>query len=291
MTVLFCAQNVTLGSGGEQNALAPVPVNDRSSDPSGWDASARDRVVVRLRAAGCVFAEDEAALLHEASGADAELLESMLVRREAGEPLEVIVGWAQFRGLRIAVAPGVFVPRRRTEILVAQALPYAKPGTVVVELCAGVGAVAAALAAEAPGVEVWAAEIDPAAVEVAGRNVEAAHVVEGDLYAPLPADLRGRVGILIANAPYVPTDEIALMPPEARDHEPLVALDGGADGLDIQRRVIAGAAEWLAPGGVLVIETSERQAPLTVSLMRESGLTARVVHDDEVDGTAAVGVA
>jgi release factor glutamine methyltransferase len=265
-------------------------VNSRSSDPPRQDASASDGVVERLRAAGCVFAEDEAVLLREASGGDPMLLESMVARREGGEPLEVLVGWAEFRGMRIAVASGVFVPRRRTGVLVTQALPFAKPGTIAVELCAGVAAVAAALIAEAPGVEVWAAEIDPVAVEVARRNVDPFRVVEGDLYAPLPAGLRGRVGILIANAPYVPTDEIALMPAEARDHEPLVALDGGADGLDIQRRVIAGAAEWLAPGGVLLIETSERQAPATVALMRRAGLTARAVHDDEVDGTAAVGV-
>ena len=114
--------------------------------------------------------------------------------------------------------------------------------------------------------------------------------VEGDLYDALPPALRGRVGILIANAPYVPTDEIALMPPEARDHEPLVALDGGADGLDIQRRVIAGARDWLAPGGVLLIETSVRQAPATVALMEPPGWSPHAVHDDELDGTAAVGL-
>lgn len=160
---------------------------------------------------------------------------------------------------------------------------------IAVELCAGVAAVAAALAAEVPGVEVWAAELDPTAAAVARRNVDPAHVVEGDLYDPLPAALRGRVGILIANAPYVPTDEIALMPTEARDHEPVVALDGGPDGLDVQRRVIAGARAWLAPGGVLLIETSVRQAPTTVALMEAVGLTARAVHDDDLDGTAAVG--
>jgi release factor glutamine methyltransferase len=207
----------------------------------------------------------------------------------------VILGWAQFRGLRVAVGPGVFVPRRRTEVLVEQALAHARVSgyretrAVAVELCAGVGAVAAALVAEAPELEVWAAEIDPAAVVYARRNLDPARVVEGDLYEPLPAALRGRVGILIANAPYVPTDEIALMPSEARDHEPLVALDGGADGLDVQRRVVAGAREWLAPGGVLLIETSVRQAPATVALMREAGLDARAVHDDDLDGTAAVG--
>ncbi|MCU1417775.1 MAG: putative protein N(5)-glutamine methyltransferase [Schumannella sp.] len=255
------------------------------------DAGESDAVVARLRGAGCVFAEDEAALLREAAGEDSSRLETLVARRVAGEPLEVILGWAQFRGLRVAVEAGVFVPRRRTEVLVAQALRYAHGDTVVVELCAGVAAVAAALAAERPHLEVYAAELDPVAVRVARRNLDPSRVFEGDLYAALPAVLRGRVGILIANAPYVPTDEIALMPPEAREHEPLVALDGGADGLDIQRRVIAGARDWLTPGGVLLIETSERQAPATVALMEAAGLSARAVHDDELDGTAAVGVA
>jgi release factor glutamine methyltransferase len=242
-------------------------------------------IVERLRAAGCVFAEDEAALLIEAGGDT----EALVARRVAGEPLEVILGWAEFRGRRVAVSAGVFVPRRRTEILVAQALPYAQDAAVAVELCAGVAAVAAALAAERPRLEVWAAELDPRAVAVARRNLDPCRVVEGDLYAALPDALKGRVGILIANAPYVPTAEIALMPPEARDHEPASALDGGEDGLDIQRRVIAGAAEWLGPGGVLLIETSRRQAPATVALMEAAGLTARAVHDEELDGTAAIG--
>jgi release factor glutamine methyltransferase len=254
-----------------------------------------DAVVVRLRAAGCIFAEAEAALLAGAA-ADAGELETLVARRVAGEPLEVIVGWVEFRGRRVAVGPGVFVPRRRTEVLVDHALAHARvsgyPETpvIAVERCAGVAAVAAALAAEAPGLEVWAAELDPVAVGVARRNVDPAHVVEGDLYGALPAALRGRVGILIANAPYVPSDEIALMPPEARDHEPRLALDGGADGLDVQRRVIAEAPRWLAPGGALLVETSVRQAPATVALMERAGLTARSVHDDDLDGTAAVGV-
>lgn len=243
-------------------------------------------IVSRLRAAGCVFAEDEAALLIEsAEGAE---LEDRVARRVAGQPLEVILGWAEFRGLRVAVGPGVFVPRRRTELLVEQALLIARPGVVALELCAGVAAVAAALAAG--GIDVYAAEIDPVAVEVARRNLAPARVFEGNLYDPLPPALRGRVGILIANAPYVPTDEIAMMPSEARDHEPRVALDGGADGLDVQRRVIAGAAEWLTPDGALLIETSVRQAPLTVALMESAGLTARAVHDDDLDGTVAIGL-
>lgn len=240
-------------------------------------------IVERLRAAGCVFAEDEAALLVEAGGD----LEGNVARRVQGEPLEVILGWAEFRGLRVHVAPRVFVPRARTGILVDQALAHG--GRVVVELCAGVAAVAAALEHEVPGLEVYACEIDPAAVAVARRNVAPERVFAGDLYAALPVAMRGTIDILIANAPYVPTAEIAHLPPEAREHEPLVALDGGVDGLDIQRRVIAGAREWLAPNGVLIIETSVRQADATVALMRGAGLTAAAVHDDEFDGTAAVG--
>lgn len=253
------------------------------------DAVEPDPVVARLRAAGCVFAEDEAVLLREAAGDDDSRLQGLVARRVAGEPLEVIVGWAEFRGRRVAVEPGVFVPRRRTEVLVDQALAAASSGLVVVELCAGVAAVAAALAAEAPFLDIHAAELDPAAVAVARRNLAPARVYEGDLYAALPPHLRGRVGILIANAPYVPTAEIASMPPEAREHEPQLALDGGSDGLDVQRRVIAGAPEWLAAGGLLLVETSVRQAPATVALMESAGLSARAVHDDEVDGTAAAG--
>jgi release factor glutamine methyltransferase len=258
------------------------------------DAVGPDPVVERLRAAGCVYAEDEAALLRDAAAG--ARLEQLVERRVAGEPLEVIVGWAEFRGLRVAVGAGVFVPRRRTEVLVDAALAHAGVGgapatpVIVVELCAGVAAVAAALVSEAPGLEVWAAELDPVAADFARRNLDPTRVVVGDLYAPLPAGLRGRVGILIANAPYVPTAEIEHMPPEAREHEPLLALDGGADGLDVQRRVIAGAAEWLAPGGALLIETSVLQAPATLSLMESAGLTAHAVRDDEVDGTAAIGV-
>ena len=228
-------------------------------------------VVERLRAAGCVFAEEEAALLSEAAGDGAEL-EAMVARRVAGEPLEVIVGWAEFRGRRVAVDAGVFVPRRRTELLVDQALAHATPGTVVVELCAGVAAVAAALVAEGPASRCGRPNSTRSPWRSPGATSTPARVVEGDLYDPLPAALRGRVGILIANAPYVPTDEIALMPPEARDHEPRVALDGGADGLDVQRRVVAGARDWLAPGGALLIETSVRQAAATVALMDAAGL-------------------
>ena len=248
-------------------------------------------VVATLRAAGCVFAEDEARLLTDAARSPAHLA-ALVDRRVSGEPLEHLLGWAEFGGLRIAVGPGVFVPRRRTELLVDLAVPLLRPGSVVVELCCGAAAVATALGAAVPGLVLHAVDIDPAAVRCAARNLGPVdgRAYVGDLDAPLPATLHGRVDVVVANAPYVPTDAIALMPPEARDHEPAVALDGGADGLDVQRRVAAAAPRWLAPGGSLLIETSERQAPLTAAAVAAAGLVPRVERDDERDGTAVVGV-
>jgi release factor glutamine methyltransferase len=218
-------------------------------------------------------------------------LADMVGQRAAGMPLEHVVGWAEFCGLRIAVDPGVFVPRRRTEFLVGQAAALARPGSVVVDLCCGSGALGAALAAARDGVDLQAADIDPAAVACARRNVEAAggQVREGDLYEALPAALRGRVDILLANVPYVPTEEVALLPAEARVHEARVALDGGADGLDVLRRVTAAAPLWLAPGGHLLTETSERQAARAVDVIAGSGLIPRVARSDELNATVVIG--
>ncbi|MCL3818344.1 putative protein N(5)-glutamine methyltransferase [Aeromicrobium wangtongii] len=251
---------------------------------------ARGDVVSRLRAAGSVFAEDEAAVLLAAASTPAEL-ERLVSRRVLGEPLEVIVGWADFRGLRIGVEPGVFVPRARTGVLVDVATPLLRPGSVVVDLCCGTGAVGVALHDRQPAITLHATDIEPAAVRCARANIEriGGVVWQGDLFAALPASLRGAVDVLVVNAPYVPSDAIGLMPPEAREHEPRVALDGGADGVDIHRRVAAGAREWLAPAGRLIIETSRRQAALTSAAFEAAGLTARVVTDEDIDGTAVVG--
>jgi release factor glutamine methyltransferase len=244
-------------------------------------------IVTMLRAAGCVFAEDEARLLIAAARTPAEL-DAMVGQRVAGLPLEQVLGWAEFCGLRITVAPGVFVPRRRTEFLVRQAVALARPGDVIVDLCCGAGAIGVALAAAAEGVEVYAADIDPAAVRCARQNLPPDRVYQGDLYAPLPAALRGRVAILAANVPYVPSEEIGFLPPEARAHEPRVALDGGADGLDVLRRVAAGAAEWLAPGGHLLSETSDRQARLAKAVTTASGLAAHVARSPDLDATVII---
>ena len=247
-----------------------------------------DEVVAALRAAGCVFAEEEAALLRAEAATHHELAR-MLAQRVGGSPLEPVVGWAEFDGLRIRVSPGVFVPRRRTAWLVELAAPMLEPGQTVVDLCCGTGAVGAALAARVPGLQVFAADVDPGAVGCARGNLSPEQVFEGDLYAALPDELRDRVDALVVNAPYVPSREIRLMPPEARDHEPSVALDGGVDGLAVVRRVVGGAAEWLRPGGTLVVETSRSQAAVVLGLFAAAGFMGRVECQEEWAATAVVG--
>jgi release factor glutamine methyltransferase len=252
-------------------------------------ALSEGEIVVALRAAGCVFAEDEAALLITESTSAAELADRVR-RRIAGEPLEVIVGWAEFAGLRIAIDRDVFVPRRRTEYLVRRAVRLTTVDSVVVDLCCGSGALGLAMATAVPSIRLYAADIEPAAVACARRNLAGVgEVFRGDLFAALPPDLRGGVDVLLVNAPYVPTGEIAGMPPEARDHEPLVTLDGGPDGLDVHRRVAADAPQWLSPGGTLLIETSERQAPLAVALFDAVGLRPRVARSRKRGATVVLG--
>ncbi|MEV5678717.1 putative protein N(5)-glutamine methyltransferase [Streptomyces sp. NPDC052179] len=251
--------------------------------------SSLSSIATTLRTAGCVFAEDEAELLVSTAESPAALA-AMVERRVAGLPLEHVLGWAEFCGRRIAVDLGVFVPRRRTEFLVRQAAALAPAQAVVVDLCCGTGALGTALAATLDRVELHAADVEPAAVRCARRNVGGlGQVYEGDLFAPLPDSLRGRVDILLANVPYVPTDDVELLPAEARIHEPRVALDGGGDGLDVMRRVAAEAPRWLAPGGSLLVETSERQAARAAETVGGSGLIPRLVTSEELYATVVIG--
>ncbi|WP_069166310.1 putative protein N(5)-glutamine methyltransferase [Nocardia altamirensis] len=255
-------------------------------------------VVATLRAAGCVFAEDEARLLNAAAAEHGADLEALVTQRVAGTPLEYLLGWAEFHGIRVTVAPGVFVPRQRTVFLVDEAAALARANTrhsVVVDMCCGSGALglalATVLAAEDRPVTLAAADIDPAAVDCARRNLTTlgAPVYEGDLFDPLPEELRGCIDILLANTPYVPSAMIAHLPPEARDHEPHSALDGGPDGLDVFRRVVTGASSWLAPGGHLLVEASEHQAEQALAELRAHGLRARLAESDEHYATVVIG--
>lgn len=233
-----------------------------------------------LRSAGCVFAEQEAALLTEVAAGAA--LEELVRRRCEGEPLEHLLGWVEFRGRRLAVGPGVFVPRRRTEFLAE----LADGDGILVELCAGVGPVVAT----AESKQSFAVEIDRAAAEYAGANAPDAMVLVGDLFRPLPDTLRGAVDVVAANAPYVPTAAIAMMPAEAREREPRAALDGGPDGLLLHRRIALDAPRWLRPGGRLLIETGRHQSVYTAAAMRSAGLITTVRSDGDREATVAIGV-
>jgi release factor glutamine methyltransferase len=237
-----------------------------------------------LAAAGCVSARAEAGWLLEEARDPAEL-RAMVARRAAGEPLQYVIGWAPFGRLRLRVGPGVFVPRPETEALADRAAAFlrTRPARrVAVDLCTGSGAIACFLAAEVPWARVLATELDPAAVVWAAANTDrwGVELLAGDLDEPLPAELAGRVDVLCANLPYVPSGAIATLPRDVRDHEPRQALDGGPDGLDVLRRLAPRVGRWLAPGGRLLCEIGEDQATAAVALLAAAGLAGLTVHPD-----------
>jgi release factor glutamine methyltransferase len=251
--------------------------------------TARDQATARLRAAGCVFAEEEAAVLAEAAPDD-ETLSALVGRRAAGEPLEQVVGYADFAGVRVRLRPGVFVPRVRSELLVRLAseevvrLASEEAGerATVVDLCCGSGALGLAVQHRNPHVTLHSADLDPIAVATARDNLSTP-VHQGDLFAALPQQLRGHIGVLLANVPYVATAHLPLLPAEARDHEPPLALDGGPDGLTVFRRIAAEAPEWLSRGGVLLSEITEAQLAAATEAVKQSGLDADSIYDDDLE--------
>jgi release factor glutamine methyltransferase len=240
----------------------------------------RTQAIARLRSSGCVFAEDEAAVLLEASGDDPRALATLVERRATGEPLEQVVGYADFAGVRVRLRPGVFVPRVRSELLVRAAVDE-QPVTVV-DLCCGSGALGLAVLRQLPAIALHSADLDPVAVATARDNLTTP-VYQGDLFRPLPEELRGRVDVLLANVPYVATGHIPLLPTEARDYEPLIALDGGPDGLEVFRRIATEAPAWLAPGGVLLSEITEAQRSAATEAVNRAGLDAGEIYDDDLE--------
>jgi release factor glutamine methyltransferase len=225
-----------------------------------------------LAAAGCVAAEEEAAMLVEAAGAeDGAALDAMVARRVTGEPVEWIVGWAPFCGLRVALGPGVYVPRVQTEVLARRAMAIAgassAPDLVAVDLATGCGAIAVAMRSVASAAAtIIATELDPLAGAWAKRN--GVDVVVGDLDEPL--HLPARVDVMTANVPYVPTSAIPLLPRDVVAFEPRLALDGGPDGLDVVRRVAAAASRCLRDGGVLLVEIGPSQADGAAAILGDA---------------------
>jgi len=221
-----------------------MPFMRRSVPGAGTDLRKSD-VVERLRAAGCVFAEDEARLL---SGR-----EDLIARRIAGERLEHVLGWADFGGVRVRVEPGVFVPRPQT-VELARVAASLRPG-VHLDLFSGSGAIAAYVAHRCPTARVVACELHVSS----SLRANVPEVCESDVDDGVPVDLEGQVDVLTANVPYVPTAELDVVP---HDGEPVDALDGGPDGLDWIRRLYTCAPRWLRPGGTLLFELARHQIPI-----------------------------
>ena len=247
-------------------------------------AAETDPLVRALRLGGSVFAEEEAALLR-ADAADPEQLAAWCARRVAGEPLEHILGWVDFGGLRLAVGPGVFVPRQRSLLLadaaVADAVAAGANPTLLEAFC-GVAPIATLVHNRVARASVHVADVDPVALGYARGNVgDDAGVYAGPGFSGVPVGLRGRIDVVAAVPPYVPERDFGQLPHEAREHEPRVALTAGADGLDHVRELIDDAAEWLSPRGVLVIEMNHAQFDSTAEHAHARGLRAEVVVGDD----------
>lgn len=239
----------------------------------------RVAVVDRLLAAGCVAAEEEADELLLAAR-DVRTLEAWVRRREHGEPMAWITGTLTFCGQTLYVAPGVYVPRHQTEELARRAAALLPPRGLAVDLCTGAGAVAVHLQTAVPKGRVVGVDIDMGAARCARRN--RVQVVVGDLDEPLRP--RSGVALVTAVAPYVPTAAIALLPADVQRYEPLRSLDGGPDGLDLVRRVVAAAARLLRPGGWLLAEVGGDQDEALAPALSAAGFTTVTPwHDDDGD--------
>jgi release factor glutamine methyltransferase len=248
-------------------------------------------VIARLRAAGCIAAEDEAReLLAAAPGAD--VLEEWLRRREDGEPLAWITGRVEFCGRRLHVDPGVYVPRPQTEELARRAASALAGGGRAADLCTGTGAIAAHLMAQVPAASVVAVDLDPVAVACARRNGVDALVGDVDALVGDAAALHPGTAFDVVTCvpPYVPAGEVHLLPADVQRYEPRAALDGGAEGLDIARRVVVAAARMLAPGGSLFIELGGDQDQRLAPDLKAAGfrdVEPWTDEDDELRGLSA----
>ncbi len=239
-------------------------------------------VTTRLRAAGFVAADEEALELLACSNGDATFLDSLLERRLHGEPLAWITGFAMFCGLRIEVVPGVYVPRWQTEPLARRAASRLPPRGLAIDVCTGSGAIATYLMNEHPDSRVVATDLDGIAVACATSN--GVEVFEGDLFDPLPSALRGRADVIVGVAPYVPTYSMHLLPRDTFAFETTLSYDGGEDGAEILRRVLAESPRYLRRGGALLLELGGDEAQiLRDDFEREGFGDVTSIHDEDGD--------
>jgi release factor glutamine methyltransferase len=260
------------------------------ADTTSW-AELHAETIERLRAAGVDNAANEARWIVERAAGDPYRVVAeqpatvrshhhwrlMVERREAGEPLQYVLERWPFRTLELFVDRRVLIPRPETEVVVDAALAeHARVGGPVVDLGTGSGAIALSVVAERPGTEVWGVERSPGALAVAranctglGRTARTVRLVEGSWFEGLPEELRGEVGVVVTNPPYVP--DAAELPADVAAWEPAEALRAGDDGLADIRVIVAGAVEWLAPGGALVVEHGDEQAAEVRALAASAG--------------------
>ena len=235
----------------------------------------------RLAAAGCVAPEAEAAEL-AAAAADEDTLSAFVDRRTKGEPLAWITGTIVFCGCEIAIDPGVYVPRWQTEPLAELAAELLAPEGRAIDLGTGSGAIAGVLMDRRPGASVIGTENDPVATRCARRN--GVEVAQGDLFDGIAESWKGSVDVIVGVLPYVPTEAIALLPRDVPEFEPLMALDGGTDGLAIVRRAVTESRAWLKDRGHLLLELGADQPGLLSQTLQASGFgEVRVIYDEEGD--------
>jgi release factor glutamine methyltransferase len=236
-------------------------------------------MVGRLRAAGCVFAEREADLI-STTFPDEREREAAIRRRVAGEPLEYVIGRAAFGEVVLEIGPGCFIPRARAVALVDVAdRLMTRPDATALDLGCGVGPIAALLASRHPSWRVLASEVDEQALFWAERNAATFgfSVYAGSWWSGVPDDVRGQLDLVVAHLPYVPTDEVGLLPRDFRDHEARLGVDGGSDGLDPLRAVSGDASAWLTPDGALLTQVSHAQRPTAALVAARAGLVTETI--------------
>lgn len=229
-------------------------------------------------------------LMHETvSHIQQEQFKELIAQRAARVPAAYLAGTREFYSLDFFVTPDVLIPRPETELLVDVVLSSslsAHPHPILVDLGTGSGAISVTLAKHLPACRIIAVDISTAALAVATKNAEYHGVsnridfVEGDLFAPLPSDIRGAVHGIVSNPPYIPTGEIPHLAPEIKNFEPPQALDGGTDGLEFYRRISGEAPAWLAPGGLLAVEVGYDQGEKVAAMFAAAGLAEIALHRD-----------
>jgi release factor glutamine methyltransferase len=241
-----------------------------------------DSLTELLALSGFVAAEEEAGELLVAAAGDGGRLDDLVARRLTGEPLAWITGSVVFCDLEMRVDPGVYVPRWQSEELALRAVRLLPVRGIAIDLCTGCGAIARTLQVHRPGARVVASDLEARAVACARANGVEAYA--GDLFAALPAELRGRVDVVVGVVPYVPTPELPLLQRDTFTFESALSYDGGADGTAILRRVLVDALAFLRPGGALLLELGGEQADeLDGDLARLGYTGVEVIVDEDGD--------